>query len=58
MWISQLRKLSLLLQRAYILKTLLETLVVITMEAAEGGLNIYYIANNASAIEAFHCPLK
>ena len=30
----------------------------VTMEAAEGGLNIYYIANNASAIEAFHCPLK
>lgn len=30
----------------------------ITFEAAEGGMNIYYIANNSSAIEAFWCPLK
>lgn len=30
----------------------------ITFEAAEGGMNLYYIANNSSAIEAFWCPLK
>ena len=30
----------------------------IIIEAAEGGLNLYYIDNNSSAIEAFWCPLK
>ena len=30
----------------------------ITFETAEGGMNLYYIANNSSAIEAFWCPLK
>ncbi len=28
-----------------------------TLEAADGGLNIYYIANNACAIEAFFVPI-
>ena len=30
----------------------------VTLEAADGGINIYYVANNSSAIEAFWCPLK
>lgn len=30
----------------------------VLIEAAEGGLNLYYIDNNSSAIEAFWCPLK
>lgn len=30
----------------------------VTLEAADGGINIYYIANNSSAIEAFWFPLK
>ena len=29
----------------------------VVMEAAEGGLNVYHINNNCSAIEAFHFPL-
>lgn len=29
----------------------------IIMEEAEGGMNVYYIANNTSAIEAFHYDL-
>lgn len=30
----------------------------VTLEAADGGINIYYVANNSSAIEALWCPLK
>ena len=30
----------------------------VIIEAAEGGINLYYIDNNSSAIEAFWCPLK
>lgn len=30
----------------------------VTLESAEGGVNIYYIANNSAAIEAFHVLVK
>lgn len=30
----------------------------VTLESAEGGVNVYYIANNSAAIEAFHIPVE
>lgn len=30
----------------------------VVLEEADGGVNVYYIANNESAIEAFYYPLK